>query len=207
MGRPIIYIFLLFFLLGDVYAWDVNNIVPVDQRQRFRNPDGSCVQCSIGMMGVDLNVPAAEMLLWNSEFGPAVRGGSWPERTKKYCEERNIPAWHIEGDTMPWIEWALRNERSAAVTLTPSHMQWVTGMSPDGRTFYVVDNNSPQRVDSWTRERFIQQHRIHGGGWAVILKTPARVPWIAPNYVPWWQSDVKERENVKISPTSFFGAR
>lgn len=170
-------------------AFDPNNTVPADQRQRFRNPDGSCVQCSIGMMGVDQNVPAAEMLLWQSEFGPPVRGGSWPERTRRYCAERNIAAFHVEGaNTIPWIEWALMNGRSAAITLTPAHMQWVTGMSADAQTFYVVDNNSPTRIDAWPRQRFIQQHQIHGGGWAVILDTPARVPWAAPQYVPWWNT-------------------
>ena len=77
-------------LAGTAMAWDPANVVPAGERQRFRNPDGSCVQCSIGMMGVDLNIPAAEMLLWDSEYGPAVRGGSWPERVKEYCEARKI---------------------------------------------------------------------------------------------------------------------
>ena len=191
-------------------AWDPVNVVPTGQRERFRNPDGSCVQCSIGMMGVDLNNASAEMLLWDSEHGPAVRGGSWPERTREYCAQRNIDAWHIEGDTLPWIEWALRTGRSAAVTLTPAHMQWVCGMSADGQTFFVVDNNSPQRVDSWTRARFIEQHRIHGGGWAVILKGPARVPWVAPSFVPWWQSKQKVQHNDPLpvsNAADLFGRR
>ena len=52
--------------------------LPAEVRAWYRNPDGSCVQCSIGMCGADQNCRAAASLLWSSEFGPAVRGGSSP---------------------------------------------------------------------------------------------------------------------------------
>ena len=42
--------------------------LPPDVRDWFRNPDGSCVQCSIGMCGVWCNVPAAATLLKNSTW-------------------------------------------------------------------------------------------------------------------------------------------
>ena len=64
--------------------------LPVEVRQWFRNPDGSCVQCSIGMCGTWNNVPAATTLLWNTEYGKAVRGGSWPSRVADYCGTRGI---------------------------------------------------------------------------------------------------------------------
>ena len=50
--------------------------LPPEIRLWFHNPDGSCVQCSIGMCGVDQNVPAAATLLWDTEYGSRERGGS-----------------------------------------------------------------------------------------------------------------------------------
>jgi len=62
----------------------------VTTRSYFRNPDGSCVQCSIGMAGAHCNDPNAATLLWDTEYGPAERGGSWPSRVEKYCDKRGI---------------------------------------------------------------------------------------------------------------------
>jgi len=170
-----------------IAQWDPADVVPAEQRQRFRNPDGSCVQCSMCMSGVDHDVPAAEFLLeGHPEYGPPVRGGSWPSRVREYCQERGIEAWHVEGDTMPWIDWALRTGRPVVCTLNRAHMQWLAGASADLQTLYVVDNNSPQQVDEWTRARFIQQHTIHDGGWCVIFKGPRPTPWVAPEFVQWW---------------------
>ena len=73
--------------------------LPVEVRRWYRNPDGSCVQCSIGMCGAWNNVPAATTLLWDTEYGPAVRGGSWPSRVADYCRRRGIRAYNVTGDT------------------------------------------------------------------------------------------------------------
>src|SRR5210317_1769151 len=62
--------------------------LPRDIRTWFRNPDGSCVQCSIGMCGVDQNVPKAATLLWDTVYGDRERGGSGPSRVARYCTER-----------------------------------------------------------------------------------------------------------------------
>ena len=83
--------------------------LPSEVREWYRNPDGSCVQCSIGMCGVWCNVPAASTLLWDTPYGKAVRGGSWPDRVADYCERRQIKAFNITGDTTwEWMEWAAR---------------------------------------------------------------------------------------------------
>ena len=71
--------------------------LPRDIRTWFRNPDGSCVQCSIGMCGVDQNVPEAATLLWDTEYGPRERGGSGPSRVSAYCHRRGIRAFNITG--------------------------------------------------------------------------------------------------------------
>lgn len=156
--------------------------IPTDQRIRFRNPDGSCVQCSIGMVGVNMNLPAAEMLLWNSEYGPRVRGGSGPSRVRSYCNARNIPAYNVTGNTMPWIEWALKTGRGCAIQWGGNHMVTAVGISTDGQRFAVCDNNSPHRVDWYSRSEFTHRH----SPWVVILRGPSPANR-SPIYYPWWK--------------------
>jgi hypothetical protein len=163
--------------------------LPEDQRVRFRNPDGSCVQCSIGMIGVWNNVPAAELLLWDSIYGPKVRGGSWPERVTRYTNNRNIPVFNITGpNTMAWIEWSMLTGRGAAIGFKPAHFCTAVGMTPDRQTFYVVDNNRPREIAQYSRSEFIRRH-LQSGRWVVILDTPA--PPMQPVYCPWWKTPEK----------------
>jgi hypothetical protein len=158
------------------------NYVPADQRERMRNPDGSCVQCSIAIAGIHHNIPAAEFLLWNSQYGPAVRGGSWPERVEAFCKDRKIPIYNVEGtQTIQWIDWALQTGRYAAVTYGIAHMITAVGISDDGQYYYLVDNNTPSRIDKVSRTKFIWEHRRYGGGWCVILNGPVPAPWVAPS--------------------------
>ncbi len=160
--------------------------LPADQRLRFANRDGSCVQCSIGLLGVWQNVPAAETLLWDSEYGPAVRGGAVPSRVREYCRRRGIEAHVVTRDVMPWIEWAVRTRRGAAVAwvgrngVKKNHMVVVAGISDDGR-FGVWDGNRPAAI-RWV-ERAVFQRSV--GGWCVILDAPPG-PGVA-KVVRWWE--------------------
>src|SRR5207244_10304024 len=54
--------------------------LPAEYRAWFKNPDGSCVQCSNGMVGMHINRPEWTFLLWDTPYGEAVHGGSWPGR-------------------------------------------------------------------------------------------------------------------------------
>lgn len=172
--------------------------VPAEQRERFRNPDGSCVQCAIAIAGVHHSLPAAEFLLWDSEYGPAVRGGAWPERVESYCKERKIPIYNVEGSqSIQWIDWALQTGRYAAVTFGIAHMITAVGISPDGQEYYVVDNNTPTKVDKVSREQFIWQHRRYGGGWCVILDGTIPTPWTAP----------QASDPVKQRPVATYGTQ
>ena len=74
--------------------------VPAEIRRWFRNPDGSCVQCSIGMCGVDQNVPAAASLLWDTDYGPRVRGGSGRVPVQGRALERAQAEVHAATDLM-----------------------------------------------------------------------------------------------------------
>lgn len=158
--------------------------LPPDIREWFRNPDGSCVQCSIGMTGVWNNVPAASTLLWDTEYGPRVRGGSTPSRVARYCDARQIPAWNVTGnETWEWMEWAARTGRFAAIGAGTRHFQTEYGRDFDARKWYVCNNNSTSKIDEYTDEAFRRLH-LASGKWVVILQGPSPPP--VPEYVPWW---------------------
>lgn len=159
--------------------------LPPAVRKWFNNPDGSCVQCSIGMAGVHCNVPAATTLLWDTEYGPAERGGSGPSRVERYARERGISCWNITGDAVwDWMRWAATTGRFAAVGAGSHHFQTLYGYDPqqpgeDDDLYYVCNNNSTQKVDAYTWKQFRSLH-LASGRWAVVLDCPA--PAATPQY-------------------------
>lgn len=188
MRLPVFAVVALFFLpwLAQAATFDMPEAcalqLPKEVRANFRNPDGSCVQCSIGMCGVDQNDANAANLLWDTEYGPAVRGGSNPSRVRDYCERRGIRAWNITGDsTFDWMRWAARNGRGAAIGAGANHFQTLCGY--DGRTWYVCNNNSTGRIDQYNDQEFRRLH-LASGPWIVILDRPPHAP--LPRYVKWW---------------------
>ena len=159
--------------------------LPSDLRYWYRNPDGSCVQCSIGMCGVDQNVPAAATLLWDSEYGPRERGGSYPGRVSKYCNSRQIKAYNITGkETWDWMRWACRNGRGAAIGAGGNHFQTLYGHDPATNTWFVCNNNSPRKIDVYSDAAFRRLH-LASGQWVVILDYPPHPS--PPEYRKWWQ--------------------
>lgn len=190
MRNPIKPLLLAFFLAAacftlpaahcaaDEYTFDMAAdsalFLPKEVRAAYRNPDGSCVQCSIGMCGQDQNDPNSANLLWDTEYGRAERGGSTPQRVKAYCERRGIRAYNITGDsTFAWMKWATRNGRGAAIGAGRAHFQ--TLCDYDGQTWYVCNNNSTHKVDRYDDSAF---HRLHmaSGPWVVILDQPPHPP-------------------------------
>ena len=158
--------------------------LPPEIRQWFRNPDGSCVQCSIGMCGVDQNVPAAATLLWDTEYGSRERGGSGPSRVAQYCRERGIRAYNITGSsTWDWMKWAAMTGRGAAIGAGTAHFQTLMGYEPQSRTWYVCDNNSPTRITAYDDAAFRRLH-LASGQWVVILDYPPHPA--RPQYIRWW---------------------
>lgn len=167
------------------------DFIPAEQRNRFYNTDGSCVQCSIGMVGVWLNDGPAEMLLWQSEYGSAVRGGSGPDRVQAYCEARGISSYNVVGDTVPWVLWALKTRRAAAVLYGSNHFVTAVSLSADHRQIAICDNNSPNTIQWMPIETFERRHlawqtRTDSYGWVVILQhSPPPVRY--PQYIEWWK--------------------
>ncbi|MGC4005039.1 MAG: hypothetical protein QM811_18775 [Pirellulales bacterium] len=146
--------------------------LPADVRAWFRNPDGSCVQCSIGMCGVWSNVPAAGTLLWDTPYGRAERGGAWPSRTADYARRRGIALYNVTGaTTLDWLAWAGRTGRYAAFAAGTAHFQTLYGYDPAARRWSVCNNNSTARIDRYDDAAFRRLHRA-GGAWCVILDAP-----------------------------------
>lgn len=158
--------------------------LPRELRQWFRNPDGSCVQCSIGMCGVDQNVPVAATLLWDTEYGPRERGGSGPSRVAAYSQRRGIRIYNVTGrDTWDWMKWAAKSGRGAAIGAGSAHFQTLMGYDERTGTWYVCNNNSPHRIDTYDEAAFRRLH-LASGQWVVILDYPPHPE--RPQYVQWW---------------------
>lgn len=158
--------------------------VPPEERQWFRNPDGSCVQCSIGLTGHHCNCPEATTLLWDTPYGPKVRGGSSPSRVAAYCNSRHIRAYNVTGsNTWEWMKWAAKTGRFAAIGAGGNHFQTLYGRDEGRGIWYVENNNSPQRVDEYNEAAFRRLH-LASGQWVVVLKRPSPR---YPEYVEWWK--------------------
>lgn len=158
--------------------------LPAEVRSWYRNPDGSCVQCSIGMLGIAQNVPAAYWLLWPSEHGPAVRGGSTPSRVEAYADRRQIRVYNVTGEgTWEWMRWAAKTGRFAAIGAGSAHFQTLYGWDPKSNEWYVCNNNSPSRVDTYSWDQFRRLH-LASGQWIVVLNYPPSPA--VPVYREWW---------------------
>lgn len=158
--------------------------LPSEVRAWYRNPDGSCVQCSIGMCGIWQNEPAAATLLWDTQYGARVRGGSGPNRVEAYADRRQIPVYNVTGsNTWDWMRWAARTRRMAAIGAGGSHFQTLYGWDPSKNHWYLCNNNSTHKVDEYTWEEFRRLH-LASGQWIVVIDRPPPAP--VPQYVRWW---------------------
>ena len=185
--------FALLLLSAPLGAQDQVTDFPPDVAAWFLNRDGSCVQCSISMCGVWQNVPAASTLLWDTEYGPRVRGGSYPSRVESYCDARKIPVYNVTGEaTIDWIKWASKTGRMSAIGCYSNHFQTCLYYNPDPNDLkpWKVKNNwgvsggdNIRSYNAFTDAQFRKNH-LASGRWVVILKAPPPPP--LPRYVAWW---------------------
>lgn len=173
---------------GDVVAngpeWCAVQL-PAAIRAWYRNPDGSCVQCSNGMIGIWVHCDPMAALLWSTEHGPAVRGGSNPSRVANYCNARGIKIWNVTGEsTFAWMAWSCRNGRGSAIGAGGSHFQTLVGHNPRTGQWAVCNNNSTHKVDVYSDAGFRRLH-LASGRWCVV---PDYTPGIQPpQYVSFWR--------------------
>lgn len=173
---------LLTALLAQANEWRM----PDSQFLRFQNRrgpqgEGSCVYASNSMAGAHHGVPGAELFMQDWEGHPPCLDGSWPDRFVRDCQTRGIDAWSIEGpETLEWVVWALNRGCYVGITYGRAHMITAIGYDQDTGRVEIRDNNYPgeSRFVDW--KTFVREHRVHGGGWCTILKTPGPPPWAKP---------------------------
>jgi hypothetical protein len=181
----------LFLVLGSTGRAQDSLELPGDVCIWFVNTDGSCVQCSISMCGVWQNVPEASTLLYDTEYGAKVRGGSGPGRVEAYAEKRDIPLYNITGEeTWEWMKWATKTGRISAIGCFGRHFQTLLWFNPDPADPkpWKVRNNWHGTTDKfyeWTESEF-RKHHLASGQWIVVLKTPSP-PVSTPLYKQWWK--------------------
>lgn len=180
---------MLALLAGSLVAQDQVQL-PGEVSQWFVNQDGSCVQCSISNCGVWQNVPQASTLLFDTEYGGRVRGGSGPSRVEGYADRRSIPCYNVTGsNTWDWMRWGAKTGRMAAIGCFGSHFQTELYFdpTPGAAKPWKVRNNwhgTTRTYYEWTEAEF-RRHHLASGQWVVILKTPS--PPMLPVYVEWWK--------------------
>lgn len=187
MSMKLIYLVLLSIVTSVCFSQENKMELPQEVRDRYHNfGSGSCVQCSIGMCGVWLGNDNAASLLWDSKYGPAEIGGSTPSRVANYARSRGLAIYNVTGDSEPykWHDWAVKTGRYAAIGAGSRHFQTLYGKNFENDTWYVCNNNSPNRVDTYSDNEYSNLHRA-SGLWIVILKGPS-APAI-PEYIPYWK--------------------
>jgi hypothetical protein len=83
-----------------------------------------------------------------------------------------------------FLDWAIRTRRGAAVVVqNGAHMVTLVGLDRDWAQ--ILDSNSPERIQTWPRERLVRDWQA-GGGWAVtpLGTPPAPSPWVVQAVAP-----------------------
>jgi hypothetical protein len=111
---------------------------------------------------------------WRSNYG----GGAGIEDIAGICNRLGLQFAYTTGGDAAFLEWASRTRRGAAI-YWGGGAHAITFCGFVGNEAVVVDNNSPNRVQRMSRERFLSQWRASGGRavTAVYSPTPPR-PWI-----------------------------
>lgn len=143
---------------------------------RFRNLDGSCAWCSVGLLGIHAGM----------DIGYIGRGGAIFLDVERAIQRRNLPMRVVRSrDGFLAIEAALKRGQWAAMTWqvgdggTPCrncgrrhgglHMLNVVGVSSDGQRWAILDNNRLDRLLIVTRDRAWNEYNA-GGAWGVVME-------------------------------------
>jgi hypothetical protein len=191
---------LMLFVALPVLAQDVTPLpplrsmmqLPITSQKWCLNISGDCVQDSNTMVGLHVGDAAQMTLLWDTEYGQHERGGADPSRVARYCRERQIEIYNVTGrrfeDTAPWIDFAARTHRFAAVGCFGSHFQTLWGRDFEHDLFFVQNNWSGTfgKPYVYSRAQF-KAHHEDSGPWVVIPRRPPPAPY--PIYFRWWEDE------------------
>lgn len=151
--------------------------VPKWIRNKYPNPDGSCVLLSAGVGGVHANDLRAATLPFNSQYGEAERLGANPERITHIFTERGIKAYNVTGQpSIPMARWAVQTGRPCAIGFDYEHFQLVWGYDSVRKVWFVWDNRYPDDLKEYTEAEFVQMHD-RSGRWVIVMDRPGdRIP-------------------------------
>ena len=143
---------------------------------KFRNLDGSCAWCSVGLLGIHVGL----------DVGYIGRGGAIFIDVERAIQRRGLPMRVVRSrDGFLAIEAALKRGEWAALTWqigdggSPCkncgrrhgglHMLNAVGISSDGQRWAILDNNRLDRLLIVTRDRAWNEYNA-GGAWGVVME-------------------------------------
>lgn len=136
--------------------------LPPEWRQQNWAPygSGSCVHATMVMLFRWQGQPElAEH--WRTTYHS---GESAPGLRAKLTRE-GVPYADTTTAEVEFLQWACDTRRGAGVVVQGGH-HMVLLVHLDDERAATIDNNHPQRVDWWPRERFLREWR-EAGGWAI----------------------------------------
>lgn len=158
------------------------DIVPAWRKKNWtgRRGQGSCVHAAFVHL-LHWQGQHSTAKWWAERYGDGETPGGLAAKLDaaglKYAETR-------AGDES-FLEWAIRTRRGAAVvTQNGAHMVNLVGL--DARSAHVLDSNSPEKIQRWSRDVFLSDWK-QSGGWAVTpLVGPPQPPepWIVTSTKP-----------------------
>lgn len=146
---------------------------------RERNYDGgSCVHASaitmLRYLGKD------ELAAW---WRQTYNRGEYAGRMDRRMAEAGLTFASITSGDEQFLDWACGNlggiRRGACVTLKGAHVLNLIGLTQTHA--YIIDNNRPGRIETWSRSAFLRDWRRRGG-WAFVIldgAPPPPVPYLS----------------------------
>jgi hypothetical protein len=162
--------------------------LPVETQKYDWNHDGSCVMCSNSMVGQYKGDWSTATLLWDTEYGPAERGGASPSRVAAQMKRLGVPVHNVTGRNFesikPWLVYAAKTGRFAGIGCFSRHYQTFWGMDESGH--YLIQNNWPGTFGKpyVYSEPEMKRQSEASGAWCVVPSGPPAAT--NPNYVKWW---------------------
>ena len=154
--------------------WPAQPVIDIPAEQRQRNPDGSCVHCSlVTTFNQQRLYDTADA--WFAKY----RGGeSSGGLRRKLTAEGILFADTTSGD-VKFIDWAVRTRRGCLVNDKRGHVRTLMGIdqagTPGARAFVQDNNGSATKLYVYGREEWLSMWKSRGGWAAVPLGDPQPV--------------------------------
>ena len=110
--------------------------------------------------------------------------GETPDTLARQLDAAGLVYAETRTGEVQFLEWAVRTRRGAAVVVQEGrHMVTLVGL--DARHAHILDSNAPERIQLWSRSKFLAEWQASGGWGLTILGVPAApAPWLVQTQVP-----------------------